>query len=298
MVCKPLFREKPRMSTRRYVLGLVPSSGLPATDDGRNQLTQWLGERSGEYVVRREVQSYDELARLMLAGTIDLAWLPPLVYLELERRGGAEPLVTSRRAGQTEYSCVLVVRQSSSIQTLEHLRGSRAAWVDPLSASGYVYPRIQLAALGLDPRALFLHEGFFGSHAASLRAVADGTADVAATFATHDGAGVISRGGWSELSPMGGLRVLWKLGTLPMDLVAVRPDVPLSVRGPLARAFADACADDRMRGVARRIFGVDEFCPEGFASYDGLRASVFAALEAGLIDASSAYIATLPPPGN
>jgi phosphate/phosphite/phosphonate ABC transporter binding protein len=287
------------MSARRYVLGLVPSAGLPAAqsgEDGRNLFTQWVGGRTGEYIIRREVKSYDELARLMLSGGIDLAWLPPLVYLELERRGGAEPLVASRRAGQTDYSCVLVVREKSSIRTLEHLRGSRVAWVDPLSASGYVYPRIQLAALGLDPRTLFLNESFFGAHTIALRAVADGTADVAATFATHDGSGAISRGGWTDVPTGVGLRVLWKLGTIPMDLVAVRPDAPLEIRGPLARAFADACLDDKMRAIVRRIFGVDEFCAEGFARYDGLRASVYAALERGLIDASSAYIATVPPP--
>jgi phosphate/phosphite/phosphonate ABC transporter binding protein len=230
----------------------------------------------------------------MMSGHIDVGWLPPLVYLELERRGGAQALLTSRRAGKNEYACVLVVRSDTPYRALADLAGARVAWVDPLSASGYVFPRIQLASKGYDPRKLFSTETFFGAHDVSLAAVADRTADVTATFA-QDRDDLV-RGRWREMSSAAELRVLENLGSIPMDLLGVRPEMPAEVRARLTEAFVAACHDERVRGITRRIFDVEEFSKEGFARYDDLRSALGVALEEGIIDATSAYIATIPPP--
>src|SRR5262249_891985 len=158
----------------------------------------------------------------------DIAWLPPLVYLELERRKGAEPLLTSRRAGKNEYTCVLVVRRDAPSRSVAELSGARVAWVDPLSASGYVFPRIQLASRRYDPRRFLGSETVFGSHDLALAAVADRTADVTATFA--QGKDDLLRGRWRELSSASDLRILESLGSLPMDILGVRPSMSGEVR--------------------------------------------------------------------
>jgi ABC-type phosphate/phosphonate transport system substrate-binding protein len=201
------------------------------------------------------------------------------------------PLVTHRRAGTSGYQSVLVVRGTSRIHMLDGLRGASAAWVDPLSASGYVLPRIQLAALGIDPRDLFGEERFYGSHGAAVKAVLDGHADVAATFGGVDGAGAPGRGSWSDDggSP-GDLRVLATFGAIPSDLIAIRRDIAPDVRRALAAAFVDACIDPTTAPVARRFFGVDGFAPDGFASYDGLRRALDAAAARGLLELSSSSL--------
>src|SRR5262249_28186849 len=152
----------------------------------------------------------------------------------------------------TGYQSVLLVRSSSPVVTLEALRGLSAAWVDPMSASGYVLPRLQLAALGLDPRTLFGVERFYGSHPPAVRALLDGAADVAATF-VGVGDGVVSRRSWTnEVEAPSDLRVLATFGEIPADLIAVRHDMPNDARESLANAFRDIVNDDAMSQVARR----------------------------------------------
>jgi phosphonate transport system substrate-binding protein len=273
----------------RLVFGLAVPESAVAFDTGVGTLIRWIGARAGLDLVRFQVPSYESLAQQMIDGALQIAWLPPIVFVQLERDGVVAPLVTSQRTAGAEYQSVLVVRRSSPITTLDGLRGASAAWVDPLSASGYVLPRLQLAAVGIDPRTVFGAERFFGSHGAAVRAVIDGKADVAATFGGID-AGPVSRRGWSDPPPPNtgldgdGLRVLVAFGAIPVDVIAVRHDVPLRQRAPLANALVEACDDPLMSPIARRIFGVEAFTTDGFATYDGLRRTLDAAAARGLLD--------------
>ena len=286
----------------RLVFGLAVPESITPRDAGLGSLLRWLGVKAGVEMVRFQVPSYDALARQMRDGTIQVAWLPPIVFVRLERDGIAVPLVTNRRKYEgplgAGYQSVLLVRQNSRIHTLDGLRGANAAWVDPLSAAGYVLPRVHLAALGIDPRGLFAQERFLGSHEAAVRAVIDGDADVAATFAGLDASGAVVRGGWSDVEGCEqGLRVLATFGAIPADLIAVRTDAPVGLRETLADALVSACADATMSIIAKRVFGIESFGLEGFASYDGLRRAIDAAALSGLLEGtdSQGRLPTRPP---
>jgi phosphate/phosphite/phosphonate ABC transporter binding protein len=286
-------------AVRRMVFGLAVPESIPVVDAGVRSIIRWIGARAGIELVRFQVPSYEALARQMLGGALHVAWLPPIVFVRLEREGVAVPLVTNQRGTSDGYQSVLLVRASSSIWTLDALRGASAAWVDPMSASGYVLPRLQLAALGLDPRTLFGVERFYGSHAGVVRALLDGTVDVAATFA-GSGDGIVSRRSFMpEPEPSDELRVLATFGEIPADLIAVRHDVADDARASLASAFTDVCNDAAMAPVAQRIFGVASFGADGFARYDGLRQTIDAAAERGLLDVALIHSSRLPtrPPG-
>jgi phosphate/phosphite/phosphonate ABC transporter binding protein len=280
------------------VFGLAVPESLAVIDAGVGSLIRWIGARAGIELVRFQVPSYEALARQMLEGALHVAWLPPIVFVRLEREGVADPLVSNHRGTNSGYQSVLLVRSSSSILTLDGLQGRSAAWVDPMSASGYVLPRLQLAALGLDPRTLFGVERFYGSHPAAVRALLDGDVDVAATF-VGVGDGVVSRRSWSsEVEPPDDLRILATFGEIPADLIAVRHDVTSDARESLASAFRDIVNDDAMSQVARRVFGVEYFGSASFAHYDGLRNAIDAAADRGLLDVAlinSSRLPTRPP---
>ena len=67
------------------------------------------------------------------------------------------------------------------------------------SASGYVVPRVGLAAVGVDPRVAFAEERFWHSHEAVVRAVVAGRADFGATYAGVGPGGEITRGSWMDV---------------------------------------------------------------------------------------------------
>src|SRR5262249_23569918 len=159
----------------------------------------------------------------------------------------------------------------SKIHTLDGLRGTRVAWVDPYSASGYVMPRIQLAALGVDPRTAFVEQRFLGSHDAVIGAIVDHEADVAGTFARVDGAGLVTSGGWSQLPRARSYtRVLAAFGRIPADVIGIRTETAPELRERLTEAFVASSYDAQGSLLVRRLFGVEEFRRGDMLSYASL----------------------------
>ena len=230
--------------------------------------------------------SYDALAAMLNSGKVRVAWLPPIPFIALERARIAVPLVDHHRGGHARFDAVLVVRKTSTDHTLYALRGKRAAWVDPLSAAGYVLPRIQLAALGIDPRTVFASERFYGSHEAAIRAVMDDKADVAGTFARVDDADNVVRGGWSEVAgATEAVRVCARFGAIPADVTAAHRDVPQEARDAIANALVAMSSDASAATLLRDLFGVDEFRPWEGGDYEPLRRAMSDAASRGLLDA-------------
>ncbi len=248
-------------------------------------LTAWLTRESGLSIIPRCALSYEELARMLRSHEAHLAWLPPIVFLRLERDNVASPLVSHRRAGHSNFQSVLVVRASSTIESLDGLRGARAAWVDPWSAAGYVLPRLELAALGMDPRTLFSEQRFFGSHDAAVRALLASDADVVATFAQRESNGSVSGGGWSKIDGASDtVRVLATFGAIPNDVIVARTDLAIEKQGAVARALVAASKNAEMAEHIEHIFGVEQFREDGLPNYYNLRRSLDTATAGGLLD--------------
>ena len=121
------------------------------------------------------------------------------------------------------------MRDDSTLMDIADLRGKRAAWVDAWSAAGYVIPRLRLRLSGADVSTLFREEHFYGTHSAAVRAVLDGEADVAGTYAQTDESGRVVDGPWTEIEGAR-VRVLVTFGDIPADVFAVTPAVPETLR--------------------------------------------------------------------
>jgi phosphonate transport system substrate-binding protein len=276
-------REMAQASVRPCVFGLATRKTSLATK--LEALAAWLGEHAGVPLEARTATSYDQLARWMREGAVEVAWLPPIVFVHLEREGIAMPLVSNYREGLSTYHAALIVHAKSKIHVVDGIRGSRAVWVDPHSAAGFVLPRIQLAALGIDPRHVFAEERFAGSHEAVVRAIVEQTADVGATYANVNEAGLVLRGGWSDVPGMADqIRVLATFGSIPGDLVGVRVGLDRARADAIARAFVDACKDPVAGPLAREVLGVEECRVGGGESYGVLRRAVADAAARGLLD--------------
>jgi phosphonate transport system substrate-binding protein len=229
--------------------------------------------------------TYAEVTKLMLRKDVDFAWLPPVPYIALSRRDAAEPLVSLVRDGHSEFYAVLIVHKGSKINNPRDLVGKRAAWVDPHSASGYVLPRIGLAAVGVDPKTAFRTERFFGSHDAVVRAVIERRADFGATHGGLDASGVLVRGAWSASEAEGDIVVLATFGSIPPDVIAARADLPSFVCESLTHALTRAAQDEEMKGILVRLFGENaelrRGTPEGYLQF--CRATMRAS-EEGLLE--------------
>jgi phosphate/phosphite/phosphonate ABC transporter binding protein len=249
------------------------------------QFSLALGQLASAELAVYEASSYEDLARAMLVGEVDFAWLPPLAFVALERRKVAVALVSAQRGGDTAFYSALIVARDSALHAPEDLAGARAAWVDPYSASGYVVPRAGLAAIGIDPRVAFSEERFWHSHEAVVRAVVAGRADFGATYAGLDEHAQITRGSWMDIQGADdAIRVLVRFGAIPGDVVAARTALAETTREMLTNALLEISREPGQRVLLGETFGIDELRPWVSAGYDALRRLAEDASRRGLLE--------------
>jgi phosphate/phosphite/phosphonate ABC transporter binding protein len=267
------------VSGPKVVFGLViPSAAVAPRVDA---LAAWMSEHSGLAIERSDASSYEALAMAVREGKVDVAWLPPIVLVRLAEAVTA--LGSILRNGRTSYESALIVRADSKIKSVEKLRGHRAGWVDPWSAAGFVLPRVKMVERGMDPRASFRTETFYGSHRAAIEALRDGACDVVGTYARADDSGEITRGAWNEVEGAD-VRVLASMGAIPPDVIAVRRNMLPRIHEKLLEALRAACTDEKAKKTVKEIFGGDDLA-EGLADgYDALRRALETAMARGLFD--------------
>jgi len=260
---------------KRLVFALAWQGSSEPVGERFGELTTWLSERTGLAIAPRMALSYVELERMVRTGQAHLAWLPPLVYLRLEREKQVVHVVKSERAGHASFHAAMIVRADSPIRSLEMLRGSRAAWVDRWSASGYVIPRATLTAKGFNPPALFREERFYGSHEAVVGAVLSGRANIGGTYAQLTEQGRLLRGAWTPVrGGEAGIRVLMTVGAIPGDVVAAHTSLDDMERAKLTEALVAMPKDAQMGKVMRRIFGAEGFQEGPLTGYEVLRGAI------------------------
>jgi len=184
-----------------------------------------LGERLGTQVSLHVAEDYERLLHAVEYGAVQVSWLPPLLQSRAEA-AGARLVAVTQRGGRLTYRSAVLVRRDGRFPDARSLRGARAAWLDPFSASGYVFPRLELVALG----ATFSSETFHGSLASAFDAVARGEADVCACFVgnpTPEDPGRAAADAARTAGPHASeLRIVHVTGPIPGDAIAVSRGVP------------------------------------------------------------------------
>jgi len=241
-----------------------------------------LGLGVGLEIMVKECESYEALTRAVVAGEVDVAWLPPIPLVALERRKAAVPLVSNHRDGSSTFHSVIVAHRVSGMKRATEIVGKRAAWVDPYSASGYVLARIELARLGVDVRTAFPEERFHRSHLAAVVAVLDRRADFAATWVGRDAAGALVRAPWQDVAGGHAIRILQTFGVIPSDTIAARATLGLGEAEKVRKGLLAAASTQPH--LVRELFGVDAFRPWAAEGYDVLHTTTARASEDGLLE--------------
>jgi phosphate/phosphite/phosphonate ABC transporter binding protein len=275
----------PAPDKSRLVFGFAPSVEGDRTRQALVDLCRVLGDAVGLDVAPMRVASYGALERAIVEGRASFGWFPPVILARLELSGRVLPIAQCVRAGSAAYHACLIVREDSPWKTVEQVRGARAAWVDRSSAAGYVFPRLLLAAHGVDPANAFEQEVFVQSHAEVVRHIVSGQADIGATFASLSPAGKILRGGWTD--PDGSnarpVRALATFGPIPNDAMAASTALAPELRAALGRAALHATSSPALRAALRHLFGADALAPVAEETYAELRTLVARALKSGVV---------------
>lgn len=177
------------------------------------------------------------------AGQIEASYMSPAAYAGawMESHGNVIPILTTEETdGSTSYVAAMYVRADSSIHSLDDMKGHSLAWSDPNSASGYLIPRAELRARGIDPDKYFSRTGFAGGHEQAVVAVLGRQYDAGVTWTSGVGdrakgytRGTLRMMADHDLLNMNDIRIIWKSRPIMNGPFVLRADTPAGFRADM-----------------------------------------------------------------
>ncbi len=241
------------------------------TESFCHALAQYIDDQLGvpvEYVSRIPWQ---ERERLFDRGEIDLIWICGLPYArksdsamnDLELLAVPVPAGERYRSRPVYFSDV-VVRRDSAYHTFVDLRGTRWAFNEPLSHSGFNVVRAYLAEFGQ-------FDGYFGAviesgaHSASMAMILSGAVDGTAIDSTVLEWMISER---EELARQ--IRVIDTFGPSPIPPWVVSRRVPCELAESLRRALIEMDRLEPGQAILQSA-RLERFVPAQDADYDPIR---------------------------
>lgn len=266
-------------------LGLVPVVDDHHTRAALDRIAERLAAATGRRCAFRAVVSPNALRAAYEAGEVNLLWSSPTLALGAKELKKAVPVATCVRQGVAHYHGVIFVRRDGAVRVATDLRGRSMAWVAPSSAAGYIFPRVALAAQGLDPNDLFAEERFLDTHGAVVLSVIDGHVDAGATFAVFeegDALRAMVRAGFVDLGYADEVRVILATPPIPSDLFVASPALSASLGDRLEAALESVAVVEPE--AFHRVFGADGVVPPALPALAELRRQVEDARAMGILD--------------
>lgn len=232
-----------------------------------------MTEITGRPVEVVRATSYRSVVEGLLRGAVDVAELGPATYLEATK---ADSRITAfatveKRDGVYQlrgahYQSMLAVLAKSDFNDIVSLKGTRLALTDPGSTSGDQLPRKQFVGrVRMSLENYFGRVSYSGSHARSVRALAEGAVDAAFISSSQ-----LEEAHVSGTLRKNDVRVLWASGPIPYDPMVYRGQLCESLKRRIAEVFL---GDDA--GVALRDYlsamSAERFAPVDGGLYSGIR---------------------------
>lgn len=217
-----------------YRVMLVPADG--GTEDGTRAdfkpVFDAVTTATGLHFDIKVGQTYATVIEAICSHVVEIAWFGAASYLPAQQRGCAELLAVDVNKGASVYYSGIYARKDSGISTLADLRGRSMAFGDANSTSSFVYPVAMIVAAGLDPVTDLGAIRMTGSHANSLKALAEGQVDAAAaSFDSFEKA--INQGTLNVAE----FTVVGKSDPIPNPPLAMSTKLPQEVKDALRTAF-------------------------------------------------------------
>jgi phosphate/phosphite/phosphonate ABC transporter binding protein len=253
------------------VLGLAPVMAEEPYLQAHMPLQAYLEDALDRPVELASYGSYDALGQALRRGELDLAALPPTLYIRVKER---EPdllvLATKMVDGGKGVSGVLLVPEISEIHQVTDLPGHTICLTDLNSTTGWNLPRAYLTERGVDLES-DLTVVRSGNHLQAIEDLLDGRCEVAATYQDA------IRGASTQGLEVGRLTILVTTGRAPHDAFVVPPAAD-PVETQRIRAALLAYEPDEDVDAVEQITG---FAEADDSAFDDLRKAYAAAADPG-----------------
>ena len=257
---------------RPVVLAFTPSQESSTISTNGNAIKAALEKATGLAWKVTAMSSYAAQVEGMCAGQIDVGFFAPLQMTLLISKSCGSPILGALRkddTGQlaTTYKSQILVRTDSGINSIADLKGKKFAFVDALSASGYLYPSLVIKQkTGQEPKTFFSATTFAGSHPNAALAVYNKQVDGAAMF-------IDARDSLVSANPdiKTATKVIDTAGPIPNDGVALRKGFPDDVAKQVKDALLAYSKDAAGAKVLSALFAWDGMLEVNASFYDAIK---------------------------
>jgi phosphonate transport system substrate-binding protein len=257
---------------RPVVLAFTPSQEAATIATNGAAIKSALEKATGLAWKVTTMTSYAAQVEGMCSGAIDVGFFAPLQMTLLLSKSCGSPILGALRKDDTgtlatTYKSQILVRADSGINTLADLKGKKFAFVDALSASGYVYPTLVVKnKTGQEPKTFFSSTIFAGGHPQAALAVYNKQVDGAATF-------IDARDSLVAANPdiKTATKVIETAGPIPNDGVALRKGFPEDLGKTVTQALIDYSKDAGGAKVLSALFQWDGIQPVDAKFYDPMK---------------------------
>jgi phosphate/phosphite/phosphonate ABC transporter binding protein len=194
-----------------------------------NKLCQKINKNAKTVIV----SDYEELTYYIKNDLIDIGWFSPMAYVKAKKETNVIPMITPLINGKDSYRGYIFTKENSKYKKLEDLKNSIFAFVDPLSTSGYVYPKQMLKNVGINVKRDLKETLFLGNHDNVIKAVLDNKVEVGATY----------NEAWDRAAQtlnLDSLNILEKTDPIPKDVIAARSDLDQNILEETKNIFLKA----------------------------------------------------------
>jgi phosphonate transport system substrate-binding protein len=251
------------------IMSFVPSGDTQEIIASGDTLAQMITDKTG-LVVKAEVGTdFAATREAMGAGKAQIGWLNTFNYVLANEKFGVEVGLVTERFGATTYVGQFNVRADSGITTLQDLKGKVMCWVDPGSTSGYIIPRIMLAANGIDPDKDFAKTIETGSHNNSVAGVYNKECDVGVSYA--DARSSIEAD-YPDVKEV--VVVLATTTEIPNDSVSFAKDFDPEMRQQIIDALLEISGTEEGVEALNGLYSIDALRAADDSFYDAFRADL------------------------
>ncbi len=213
--------------------GVIPTAGSTSMKENFSGLTEHLNKKLGINVELQLAGDYTGVITGMQHKHIDVAYFGPESYVQAQKRANAEALVVEvdAESGLPGYRGIILTKKDSGLNTLESIKDKTWAFTSSQSTSGTLVPTVMFSKSGIDPQKYFSKVLYSGGHEASILSIKAGKIDAASTNTLDFNRGLGKA--WTEND----FNIIWTSDLIPGSPMAVRGDLPESLKKALKEAF-------------------------------------------------------------
>jgi len=261
---------RPGSFERPIVLAAVPFSDAGKLSAGVTAIAAAMERSTGLKWKVAVPTSYAATIEALCAGQVDIAFLAPLAYALAADKACADVMLASKFGNDVTYKGQILVRTDSGITGVLGLKGKKFAFVDPLSASGTLYPSLLVKQKGgEEPRTFFKETVFAGGHDKAILALYNGSVDGAASYID---ARDLLEATFPDIKQK--TKVIDTTPDIPNDNVSASRRLPAEVKQQIADALFAFSITDAGKKQLKATFGIDGYQPVGNDFYESVREAV------------------------